>query len=61
MMDKKKEIAAISAVMALIHAENDNAVVIQTVPPTLPTYWAMYGRQTQMTDRSLIQRRVIKR
>jgi hypothetical protein len=58
-MDKKKEVAAISAVLSYLQEEN--AVNIQAVPPTLPTYWALYGRQQIMANRDLIQRRVIKR
>jgi hypothetical protein len=60
-MDKKKEVAAISAVLTYLQSESDNAANIQTVQPTLPTYWALYGRQQIMANRDLIQRRVIKR
>jgi len=60
-MDKKKEVAAISAVLSYLQSESSTAAGIPTVQPTLPTYWALYGRQNIMTNRDLVQRRVIKR
>ncbi|HNX00899.1 MAG TPA: hypothetical protein PLE74_02880 [Candidatus Cloacimonadota bacterium] len=60
-MDKKKEVAAISAVLSYLQSESATAAGIATVAPTLPTYWALYGRQQIMANRDLVQRRVIKR
>jgi hypothetical protein len=61
-MDKKKQVAAIAAVMAYLESEMPAAgAELISIPPTLPSPWAQYGRQLQMTNRDLMQRRVIKR
>jgi hypothetical protein len=58
---KKKQIAAISAVLQYLQAEKECLPVVEIKPPNLPTSWALYGRQNQMMNRQMMQRRVIKR
>lgn len=60
-MNSKQELAAISAVMAIITAESSAP---QYQAPTLgnPSHpYAAYGRQTTMQYRDITQRRIIKR
>jgi len=59
MTDKKKEVAVIAGVLALITTEEAEA-------PKLPQarvsfLWQAYGRQQTMLYRDLTQRRLIKR
>jgi hypothetical protein len=61
MIKDKKQIAAISAVMALI---SDDAVQIAYQAPVwgYPSHpWAAHGRATTMQYRDITQRRIIKR
>ncbi len=59
MTDKKKEIAAIAGVLALITAEEAEAPKLPRVRASL--LWQAYGRQQTMLYRDLTQRRLIKR
>ncbi|HNU97456.1 MAG TPA: hypothetical protein PKV08_02325 [Candidatus Syntrophosphaera thermopropionivorans] len=59
MTDKKKEIAAIAGVLALITAEEAEAPKLPQVRASL--LWQAYGRQQTMLYRDLTQRRLIKR
>lgn len=59
-MKDKREIAAISAVMALMNTEE----TLWYQPPVsgTPSHpWAAYGRMQTMQYRDLTQRRIIKR
>ena len=60
MSDKKQELAAISAVVALLSGEEET-----TFQPRLtgnyPSPWQSYGRQQTMQYRDITQRRIIKR
>jgi hypothetical protein len=60
-MNNKQELAAISAVIALITAES-SAAQYQAPKPGTPSHpYAAYGRQTTMQYRDITQRRIIKR
>jgi hypothetical protein len=60
-MINKQELAAISAVIALITAEN-SAPQYQAPIMGNPSHpYAAYGRQTTMQFRDITQRRIIKR
>ncbi|MDP8232750.1 MAG: hypothetical protein P9L91_08805 [Candidatus Zophobacter franzmannii] len=59
--NKKKQIAAITAVIEYLQAEQAQAPAIEIQPPNIPTSWAFYGRQNQMINNQMMQRRVIKR
>ncbi|HON32704.1 MAG TPA: hypothetical protein PLE41_04035 [Candidatus Syntrophosphaera thermopropionivorans] len=59
MTDKKKEVAAIAGVLALITAEEAEAPKLPQVRASL--LWQAYGRQQTMLYRDLTQRRLIKR
>lgn len=60
MTDRKKELAAIAGVLALISAD-------ETIPypqrplENAPSVWQHYGRQQTMLYRELTQRRIFKR
>jgi len=57
----KRELAAISAVLALISSEN-SAPGYQAPIPGNPSHpWAAYGRSSTMQYRDICQRRIIKR
>ena len=61
MIKDKKQIAAISAVMALI---SDDSVQLAYQAPIwgYPSHpWAAHGRSTTMQYRDITQRRIIKR
>ncbi len=58
---KKKQIAAISAVLQYVQAEKAQMPAPEIKPPNLPTSWAFYGRQNQMINNQMMQRRVLKR
>ncbi|NLW18860.1 MAG: hypothetical protein GXY81_04135 [Candidatus Cloacimonetes bacterium] len=60
MTDRKKELAAIAGVMALISSEESLAFV-QRPYENAPSVWQHYGRQQTMLHRELAQRRFIKR
>jgi len=56
-----KELAAISAVMALMNSET-SAYSYQAPRRGNPSHpWAAYGRSTTMQYRDITQRRIIKR
>jgi hypothetical protein len=60
-MKDKREMAAISAVMALVTSE-DSAVDYSSPIMGNPTHpWAAYGRALTMQYRDITQRRIIKR
>lgn len=59
MTDKKKEVAAIAGVLALITTEEAEAPKLPQVRASL--LWQAYGRQQTMLYRDLTQRRLIKR
>lgn len=58
MTDKKKEVAAIAGVLALITAEEAEAPKLPQARASL--LWQAYGRQQTMLYRDLTQRRLIK-
>ncbi|MDD4224459.1 MAG: hypothetical protein PHD87_07750 [Candidatus Cloacimonetes bacterium] len=60
MKERKKELAAIAGVLALI--SSDEAVPYPQRPlENAPSAWQHYGRQQTMLYRELTQRRMIKR
>ncbi len=61
MIKDKKEIAAISAVMALISAESGQSSYQEPVWGCASHPWAAHGRNTTMQYRDITQRRIIKR
>ncbi|PKN80025.1 MAG: hypothetical protein CVU48_03625 [Candidatus Cloacimonetes bacterium HGW-Cloacimonetes-1] len=60
MEDRKKQVAALSGVIAYLSNEPTETYV-PTVAPTLPTPWSAYGRTQTMQYRDITQRRIIKR
>jgi len=61
MIKDKKEIAAISAVMALISADAAQTPYQEPIWGNAGHPWAAYGRSTTMQYRDITQRRLIKR
>ncbi len=61
MIKDKKEIAAISAVMALISDETVQIGYQEPIWGHGSHPWAAYGRSTTMQYRDITQRRIIKR
>ena len=59
MMDKK-ELAAISAVMAIVNAEESLPFVGRS-EPQIQTAWQSWGARQTMQYRDITQRRIIKR
>jgi len=59
-MEDKKKLAAISAVVSLINAE-EQTTSGKKVPSHQPTEWTIYGRQQTMNYRDMYQRRFIKK
>jgi len=59
-MIEKKELAAISAVMAIVSEEAPPAFVERSIP-NLPTAWQSWGPRQTMQYRDITQRRIIKR
>ena len=59
MTDKKKEVAALAGVLALITAEEAETPKLPQARASL--LWQAYGRQQTMLYRDLTQRRLIKR
>lgn len=57
---EKKQIAAISGVIALLSSESSEAY-IAAKPVNIPSPWSAYGRQQTMQYRDITQRRIIKR
>ena len=60
MTDRKKELAAIAGVLALISAD-ESIPYPQRPLENAPSVWQHYGRQQTMLYRELTQRRIIKR
>ena len=57
-----KQQAAISAVMCLLRQEEEQkSAVSYSKPAIYPSPWALQSRQTIMQNRSLVQRRLVKR
>ncbi len=61
MDDKKKKLAAIAGVMNFLKTGQEQVYAAETFIPTLPTFWASYGRTQTMANNQLMQRRVMKR
>ncbi|MDP2172169.1 MAG: hypothetical protein Q8M98_06950 [Candidatus Cloacimonadaceae bacterium] len=59
-MKDKKELAALSAVMAMINSEARHTFVPR-IPAEVPNPWEASGRQYTMQYRDIVQRRLIKR
>lgn len=59
-MEDKKKMAAVSAVVSMLNAE-DKTSFVEKIEPHLPTEWTIYGRQQTMNYRDLISRRLIRR
>lgn len=60
-MKNKQELAAISAVIALMSSETNEPQYIMPVQGCPPNPYAAYGRQLTMQFRDITQRRIIKR
>ncbi len=60
-MKDKQELAAISAVMALINSEATSGTYRAPVYGTPSAPWPAYGRSLTMQYRDITQRRIIKR
>jgi len=60
-MKDKKELAAISAVMALINGESSASTYVEPIRGLSSHPYAAYGRQLTMQYRDITQRRIIKR
>ncbi|MDD2229801.1 MAG: hypothetical protein PHY48_10360 [Candidatus Cloacimonetes bacterium] len=60
-MKDKRQIAAVSAVMALINSEDTAPEYIAPLQANYPHPYAAYGRQLTMQYRDITQRRIIKR
>jgi len=60
-MKNQQELAAISAVIALINSEVSSPEYIQPKQGNPPHPYAAYGRQLTMQYRDITQRRIIKR
>lgn len=59
---KREAVAAISGVMAYLRGEGEKKPEKRLPPPmTTLSPWALYGRQSIMYMRTLVQRRVLKR
>ncbi len=56
----KKQIAAISGVIALLNSEATTSY-IEPVVAAIPSPWSSNGRQQTMIYRDITQRRIIKR
>lgn len=56
----KRELAAISAVMAIISEEQAPAFVARQMP-NMPSPWQSWGKSQTMQYRDITQRRIIKR
>ncbi|MDD2543245.1 MAG: hypothetical protein PHC57_02340 [Candidatus Cloacimonetes bacterium] len=60
-MKDKREVAAISAVMALISSEDTPIAYSSPIYGSPSHPWAAYGRGLTMQYRDITQRRIIKR
>ncbi|HOZ01063.1 MAG TPA: hypothetical protein PLG20_04555 [Candidatus Syntrophosphaera sp.] len=60
MEDKKKELAAIGGVLALLDSEAEPGYPHRPLE-NAPSVWQAYGRQQTMQYRDTVQRRLIKR
>lgn len=59
-MTDKKELAAISAVMAIVNGEETSPFVGRP-EPAVQTAWQSWGARQTMQYRDITQRRIIKR
>lgn len=57
----KKQLAAISAVMALLDSEAETDAYTERKYPQASNPWSLYARQQTMQYRDITQRRIIKR
>jgi hypothetical protein len=57
---KKKKIAAIIGVVNYLKEKNNNQEIIE-VKQNIPSVWSNYSRQLIMSNRNMLQRRVIRR
>ena len=60
-MNSNQELAAISAVLALVNSESAHPIYIEPVRALPSSPYAAYGRQLTMQYRDITQRRIIKR
>jgi hypothetical protein len=60
-MKQKQELAAITAVIALINSEDNRVQYCEPKRALPPNPYAAYGRQLTMQYRDITQRRIIKR
>lgn len=60
MENKHKELAAVSAVLALLSSETTDTFEAR-IPGNAPSPWQAYGRTQTMQYRDITQRRIIKR
>ncbi|MCB5268329.1 MAG: hypothetical protein PHU99_10640 [Candidatus Cloacimonetes bacterium] len=60
-MKDKRELAAISAVLAMINSEDTQILYRSPVYGNPSHPWAAYGRSLTMQYRDITQRRIIKR
>ncbi len=57
-----KQKAAVGAVMCLLRQEEEQrSAIAYQKPAVYPSPWALQSRQTIMQNRSLVQRRIVKR
>ena len=61
MQYKKKQLAAISAVLALLNSEGEPSSFAERQIPQFSSPWSFYARQQTMQYRDITQRRIIKR
>lgn len=57
--NKKKKIAAILGVMQ--HIKDNNSQQIIELKQNIPSAWSNYSRQLIMSNRNMLQRRIIRR
>lgn len=61
MDEKKKQIAAITGVMAYLAEETGTSGYTERKAPQASNPWSLYARQLTMQYRDITQRRIIKR
>lgn len=57
----KKQLAAISAVLALLDSDGEALSFAERKSPQFSNPWSLYARQQTMQYRDITQRRIIKR
>ena len=57
----KKQLAAISAVLALLDSDSEALSFAERTSPQFSNPWSLYARQQTMQYRDITQRRIIKR